>query len=116
MAAVQAAYGLRPAVPGTWPAAPAAESRLGPQDLADKDLANGWTDRLLFHVIAALTPKARAILRRITDLNGTAAYDDVQQHFADHPTHPTPLSQIGGTLDPVGALARRRGPRGPGPQ
>jgi hypothetical protein len=96
MAAVQAAYGLRPAVPGTWLAAPAAESRPGPQGLADEDLANGWTDRLLFHVIAALTPKARAILRHITDLNGTAAYDDVQQHFADHPTHPIPSPRSAG--------------------
>jgi hypothetical protein len=93
---------------------PAAESRPGPQHLADEDLANGWTDRLLFHVIAALTPKARAILRHITDLNGTAAYD-VQQHFADHPTQPIPLSQIGGTLTSLAAVQRRIGPAGTDP-
>ncbi|MGW3683360.1 hypothetical protein [Streptomyces prasinus] len=112
MAAVQAAYGLRPAVPGTWPAAPAAEPRPGPQDLADDDLGNGWTDRLLFSVIASLTPKARAVLRHITGRNGTAAYDDVQQHFASHPTHPIPLNQIGGTLTSLAAVQRRIGPTG----
>ncbi|MEV6617282.1 hypothetical protein AB0N31_26205 [Streptomyces sp. NPDC051051] len=67
MAAVQAAYGLRPATPETWPAAPPAEPCPGPQDLADDDLGNGWTDRLLFNVITALKPGARAVLRHITD-------------------------------------------------
>ncbi|PWJ02958.1 hypothetical protein DKG34_35765 [Streptomyces sp. NWU49] len=112
IAAVQAAYGLRPTVPETWPAA---ESRPGPQDLADDDLGNGWTDRLLFNVIASLTPKSRAVLRHITDRNGTASYDDVQQHFADHPTHPIPLTQIGGTLTSLAAVQRHIGPPGADP-
>jgi len=37
-------------------------------------------NQLLFELIAALMPGARAVLRRITELGGTAAYDDVQQY------------------------------------
>lgn len=115
IAAVQAAYGLRPCVPAVWPDAPVAEPRPGPQDLADDDLADGWTDQLLFQLIAALMPGARAVLRRITELGGTASYDDVQQHFAHHPTHPIPVSRIGGTLTSVRAVQRHVGPDGAGP-
>ncbi|MFF7845279.1 hypothetical protein ACFZC6_42050 [Streptomyces ossamyceticus] len=115
LAAVQAAYGLRPDVPAAWPDAPAAEPRPGPQDLADDDLADGWTDELLFGLIAALMPGARAVLRRITELGGTASYDDVQHHFAHHPTHPIPISRIGGTLTSVRAVQRHLGPDGAGP-
>jgi hypothetical protein len=56
IAAVQAAYGLRPDVPAAWPDAPATDPRPGPQDLTDDDLANGWTDQLLFQLVAALMP------------------------------------------------------------
>nr|WP_240982442.1 hypothetical protein [Streptomyces sp. S3(2020)] len=115
IAAVQAAYGLRPDVPDAWPDAPAAEPRPGPQGLADDDLADGWTDQLLFQLIAALMPGARAVLRRITELGGTASYDDVQQHFAHHPTHPIPISRIGGTLTSARAVQRHLGPEGAGP-
>jgi hypothetical protein len=41
IAAVQAAYGLRPDVPVAWPDAPSAEPRPRPQDLATDDLADG---------------------------------------------------------------------------
>lgn len=115
IAAVQAAYGLRPDIPVSWPDAPAAEPRPGPQDLAADDLADGWTDQVLFQLIAALMPGAQAVLRRITELGGTASYDDVQQHFAHHPTHPIPISRIGGTLTSVRAVQRRVGPDGAGP-
>nr|WP_024126148.1 hypothetical protein [Streptomyces sp. FR1]AHE38766.1 Hypothetical protein pFRL2_91c [Streptomyces sp. FR1] len=115
IAAVQAAYGLRPDTPASWPDAPAAEPRPGPQDLADDDLADGWTDQLLFDLIAALMPGARAVLRRITELGGTVSYDDVQQHFAHHPTHSIPISRIGGTLTSVRAVQRHLGPDGAGP-
>ncbi|MEH0441856.1 hypothetical protein QBA74_41330 [Streptomyces scabiei] len=115
MAAVQAAYGLRPDVPAGWPDAPPTDPRPGPQDLPDDDLADGWTDQLLFQMVAALMPGARAVLRRITELGGTASYDDVQQHFAHHPTHPIPISRIGGTLTSVRAAQRRVGPDGAGP-
>lgn len=71
-AAVQAAYGLRPAVPVARPDAPAADPRPGPQDLADDDLADGWTDQLLFRMIASLVPGARAVLRRIRSCVTTA--------------------------------------------
>lgn len=108
IAAVQAAYELRPAVRDAWPDAPATDPRPGPQDLADDDLADGWTDQLLFQMIASLVPGARAVLRRITELGGTASYDDVQQHFAEHPTNPIPPSKIGGTLTSQGGAAPRR--------
>ncbi|MER6161741.1 hypothetical protein ABT147_40585 [Streptomyces sp. NPDC001868] len=115
IAAVQAAYGLRPDVPVAWPDAPAAEPRPGPRDLADENLADGWTDQLLFQLIAALMPGARAVLRRITEQGGTASYDDVQQHFAHHPTHPIPVSRIGGSLTSIKAVQGRIGPDGAGP-
>ncbi|WP_406429991.1 hypothetical protein OHB00_50015 [Streptomyces sp. NBC_00631] len=115
IAAVQAAFGLRPGVPAAWPDAPDAEPRPGPQDLADNDLVDGWTDQLLFHMIASLVPGARAVLRRITELGGTASYEDVQHHFADRPTNPIPPSKIGGTLTSVKAAQRRVGPDGAGP-
>ncbi|MEU8852702.1 hypothetical protein AB0C70_42270 [Streptomyces sp. NPDC048564] len=60
-------------------------------------------------------PGARAVLRRITDLNGAASYDDVQRYFAHHPTDPIPPSKIGGTLTSVKAVQRRIGPDSAGP-
>lgn len=116
IAAVQAAYGLRPAVPAAWPDAPPVAPRPGPQDLADDDLADGWTDQLLLQLIAAkMMPGARAVLRRITELGGATTYDDVQQHFAHHPTNPIPLSRIGGTLTSIKAAQGRVGPDGASP-
>ncbi|MEU6594098.1 hypothetical protein ABZ923_33640 [Streptomyces sp. NPDC046881] len=113
LAVVQAAYGMRPVTPDEWSEAP--DPRPGPQDLADDDLADGWTGRLLFQLIAALMPGARAVLRRITELGGTASYDDVQEHFAHHLTHPIPISRIGGSLTSVKAVQGRVGPDGAGP-
>ncbi|MEU3342423.1 hypothetical protein [Streptomyces sp. NPDC006668] len=111
IAAVQAAYGFNPAATaGSWPEAPALEARPGPQDLSGKDLWEGWTDRLLFDTIAALMPGARAVLRRLTELGGTASYDDIQAHFAGHPRTPIPKDRIGGTLTSVRAVRRRIGP------
>ncbi|MGW9400628.1 hypothetical protein [Streptomyces sp. NPDC055642] len=66
-------------------------------------------------MIAALMPGARAVLSRITDLGGTASYDDVQQHFAEHSVTPIPPSRIGGTLTSIKAVQRRVGPDGAGP-
>lgn len=113
IAAVQAAYGMQPVTPADWPEAP--DSRPGPQDLAADDLADGWSEQLLFQMIAALMPGARAVLRRITDLGGVASYDDVQQYFAEHPVTMIPPSRIGGTLTSVKAVQRRVGPAGAGP-
>ncbi|WP_259334232.1 hypothetical protein [Streptomyces umbrinus] len=115
IAAVQAAYGLRPVVPAGWPEAAAVDPRPDPQDLSGYDIGDGWTDQALFHMIASLMPGARAVLRRITDLGGTASYDDVQQHFDGHPTHPIPPSKIGGTLASFKAVQRRVGPAGTDP-
>jgi hypothetical protein len=110
IAAVQAAFGLRPVVPAGWPDAPIVEPRPGPEDLSADDLREGWSDRLLFQVLAALMPGARAVLRRITEVGGTASYDDIQQHFADHPLASIPSSRIGGTLTSIKAVQRRVGP------
>ncbi|WP_413098200.1 hypothetical protein [Streptomyces sp. Inha503] len=53
------------------------------------------------------------MLRRITDLGGTASFDEVQQHFADHPTTPMEKAKIGGgTLTSIPAVQRRIGPAG----
>lgn len=86
IAEVQAAYGFNPAPTGDWPEAPVLDPRPGPQDLSDDDLWQGWTERILFDTLAALTPGARRVLRRIADVGGSATYDDVQAYFAGHPT------------------------------
>lgn len=112
IAAVQAAYGLRPNVSADWPDAPASEPRPGPEDLSEEDLGQGWTDRTLFEVIASLMPGARTVLRRIVELGGTASYDDVQQYVASHPTDPIPPTKIGGTLTSMRAVQRHVGPVG----
>ncbi|MGW2706564.1 hypothetical protein [Streptomyces sp. NPDC001340] len=41
IAAVQAAYGLRPTVPADWPEATAVEPCPGPQDLSADDIGDG---------------------------------------------------------------------------
>ncbi|MGW7819968.1 hypothetical protein ACWGLF_17895 [Streptomyces puniciscabiei] len=115
IAAVQAAYGLRPVPPADWPEAPAVEPRPDPQDLSSDDIGDGWSDQTLFQMIASLMPGARAVLRRITVVGGTASYEDVQHYFAGHPTAPIPPARIGGTLTSLKAVQRRVGPDGAGP-
>jgi hypothetical protein len=111
IAAVQAAYGLNPAaVASSWPDAPAPASRPGPETLSEDDLWQGWTERMLFDTLASVLPGARAVLRRLVELGGTASYDDVQEHFADHPTTPISKNKIGGTLTSIRAVRRRIGP------
>ncbi|MDT0616276.1 hypothetical protein RM812_39980, partial [Streptomyces sp. DSM 40712] len=56
IAAVQAAYGKRPTVPVDWPEAPTVEPGPEPQNLSDADIKDGWSEQLLFRVIAALMP------------------------------------------------------------
>ncbi|MFI0818620.1 hypothetical protein ACH4TX_19260 [Streptomyces sp. NPDC021098] len=112
IAAVQTVYGLRPVTPADWPEPPPVEPRPDPQDLSGDDIINGWSEQTLFRMIASLMPGARAVLRRITELGGTASFDEVQQHFADHPTTPIPKAKIGGTLTSVQAVQRRVAPAG----
>jgi hypothetical protein len=107
IAAVQAAYGKRPVTPAAWPEAPTPYPGPEPGELSEDDLGNGWSERLLFDVIAALMPGARQVIRRIVDVGGQASYDSVQQYFAGQ----IPRSSIGGTLVSVQAVVRRRGPR-----
>ncbi|MFD3931764.1 hypothetical protein [Streptomyces sp. NPDC058614] len=113
IAAVQAAFGLRPVVPAGWLNAPAVEPRPGPEDLSTDDLGEGWSDRMLFETVAALVPGARAVLRRIADVGGSASCGEVQRYFADHPDTPIPPKSIGGTLTSIRAVRRRIGPDGP---
>lgn len=111
IAAVRAAYGFNPAATtGDWPKAPAQEPRPGPEQLSGENLWEGWTDRALFDTIAAVMPGARAVLRRIVELGGTASYDAVQEHFAQHPETPIGQGKIGGVLTSVRAVRRRVGP------
>ncbi len=112
IAAVQAAYGLRPVAPADWPEAPAVDPRPDPQDLSGDDIGNGWSEQALFRMIASLMPGARAVLRRITDLGGTTSFDEVQQYFADHPTTPIATAKMGGTLTSFQAVQRRIAPTG----
>ncbi|MEV6592379.1 hypothetical protein [Streptomyces acidicola] len=66
-------------------------------------------------MISSLAPGARAVLRRVTELGGTASYYDVQRYFAEHPSTLILTSMIGGTLTSVKAVQRRVGPDGTGP-
>lgn len=85
----------RCALVGAWPEAPRPGPRPGPKDLGGEDLREGWTERLLFDMIAVVTPGARAVLRRLTDPGCTATYDGIQAHFVDHPDTPIPQERIG---------------------
>jgi hypothetical protein len=111
IAAVQAAYGLNPAaVASSWPDAPAHEPRPGRESLSGDDLWQGWTDQLLFDTVAAVMPGARAVLRRLVEVGGTATYDDIREYFINHPETPIPQGKIGGALTSVRAVRRRIGP------
>ncbi len=110
IAAVQAAYGLRPVAPADWPEAPAVDPRPDPQDLSGDDIQEGWSEQTLFRVVASLMPGARAVLRRVADLGGTTSFDEVQQYFANHPTTPIATAKMGGTLTSIKAVQRRIGP------
>lgn len=70
-------------------------------------------------MIASLVPGARAMLRRLTDLGGTTSFDEVQQHFAIHPTTSIATAKVGGTLTSIKAAQRHVAPTGgtsaPGP-
>ncbi|MFD5016654.1 hypothetical protein [Streptomyces chartreusis] len=106
-----AVTGLNPAVvAGDWPGASELVSRPGTETLRGDVLWEGWTERMLFDTLASVLPGARAVLRRLVELGGTASYDDVQAHFADHPTTPIPKNKIGGTLTSIRAIRRRVGP------
>ncbi|MFF7550134.1 hypothetical protein ACFZCU_41870 [Streptomyces canus] len=108
---VQAAYGLNPATVGSsWPDAPAAVPRPGPESLSGEGLGLGWTDRMLFDTIAAVVPGARAMLRRLVDVGGTASYKEVQDHFAVHSETPIDPKRIGGTVTSIRAVRHRVGP------
>ncbi|MGW0836576.1 hypothetical protein [Streptomyces prunicolor] len=111
IAAVQSACGVNPAaVTGSWPDAPALALRPGPADLSGEELWEGWTDQLLFDTVASVVPGARAVLRRLVELGGTASYHDIHDHFAGHPETPIPRGRIGGTLTSIRAVRRRVGP------
>lgn len=93
-----------------WPDAPELASRPDPAGLSGEDLWEGWTDRLLFDTVASVMPGARAVLRRMVELGGTASFEEVQEHFADHPVTPIEPKKIGGTLTSIRAVRRRIGP------
>ncbi|WP_406224151.1 hypothetical protein [Streptomyces canus] len=90
--------------------APTAVPRPGPETLSSEDLGQGWTEQMLFDTVAAVVPGARAVLRRLVEVGGTASYDDVQDHFAVHPETPIDPKRIGGMLTSIRAVRRRVGP------
>jgi hypothetical protein len=55
-------------------------------------------------------PRARAVLRRLVEVGGTATYDDIRKHFLNHPETPIAQGRIGGVLTSVRAERRRIGP------
>ena len=57
--------------PATGPKCPHWKPRPGPQDLSDDYLWEGWTERMLFHTLAALMLGARTVLHCIADAGGT---------------------------------------------
>lgn len=110
IAAVQAAYGLNPAVvTRCWPEAPGPVLAPGPENLSGDVLWEGWTDQMLFDVVASVLPGARAVLRRLVELGGTASYEEVQAYFADRSATLIPSRAIGGTLTSIRAARRRVG-------
>ncbi|WP_247616096.1 hypothetical protein, partial [Streptomyces sp. MK37H] len=115
IAAVQAAYGLRPVTPADWPEAPAVAPHPDPQDLSGDDIGNGRSEQALFRMTASLMPGAHTVLRRITDLGGTTSFDEVQPYFANHPTTPIAPAKLGGTLTSIKAVQRRIAPTGASP-
>lgn len=65
---------------------------------------------MLFDAVASVLPGARAVLRRLVELGGTASYGEVQEYFADHPQTPIPPKKIGRTLNSIRAVRHRVGP------
>ncbi|MFF3256394.1 hypothetical protein ACFYWP_36655 [Actinacidiphila glaucinigra] len=57
-----------------------------------------------------MMPGARAVLRRVVELGGTASYEDIREHFSNHPETPIPQGKIGGALTSVRAVRRQIGP------
>ncbi|HEY1157950.1 MAG TPA: hypothetical protein VGE95_16885 [Arthrobacter sp.] len=111
LAAVQAAYGRTPVSPSAGaPSGPEPVARPDVGGLGGANLWEGWTERLLFQTLAAVIPGARTVLRRLVELGGTAAYDDIRQYFATHPETPIPAGRIVGALASVRAVRRRIGP------
>lgn len=98
------------AVASSWPDAPAAVPRPGAESLSGEDLGQGWTKRMIFDTVAAVVPGARAVLRRLVEVGGTASYEEVQDRFAVHPETPIDPKRIGGTLTSIRAVRRRVGP------
>ncbi|MDT0484539.1 hypothetical protein [Streptomyces doebereineriae] len=56
-----------------------------------------------------MVPGARAVLRRLVEVGGTASYEEIQDHFAVHPETPIDPKRIGGTLTSIRAVRRRVG-------
>jgi hypothetical protein len=111
IAAVNAAYRRnRALVPAVPPDDPAYVARPEPDGLSNEDIWEGWTAQLLFQTLAAVTPGARAVLRSLLAMGGTATFDQVHAYFATHPRRPIDPEKIGGTLTSIRAVRRRIGP------
>ncbi|WP_329438085.1 hypothetical protein [Streptomyces canus] len=68
------------------------------------NLGQGWTERMLFDTAVTVVPGARAVLRRLVEVVGTASYEEVQDHFAVHSETPIDPKRIGGTLTSIRAV------------
>jgi hypothetical protein len=65
---------------------------------------------MLFDTVAAVVPGARAVLRRLVELGGTASYEEGQGHVAVHLETRIDPKRIGGTRTSIRAVWRRVGP------
>lgn len=76
----------------------------------ESDKVGAFGHAVSLDTVAAVVPGARAVLRRLVEVGGTASYDDVQDHFAVHHETPIDPKRIGGTLTSIRAVRRRVGP------
>jgi hypothetical protein len=79
-------------------------------ELSGEEIVGGWSDQLLYPLIAEVKPNAREVVRYIAGHAPEVPFGQVQKYFADHATHPIPTSNIGGTMTSVSSACRHLNP------